>query len=105
MRTEPFDKDGVYNLFISPTVLLKDELNPTERILLIIIAALDNGRRGCDLSNAQLGWLAGCSPGTVSKSVNKMWCLNYITVNKQSKSNGGRSYMRKVSDDVKRKSA
>lgn len=103
MRTKKFEENGSYNLFISPTVLIKDELKATERLLLIVIASLDNGRRGCHLSNAQLAWLVGCSPGTVSKSVKNMCHLKYIIVNKQSIVNGGRCYMRKVADFVKRK--
>ena len=81
------------------------QLDGTERLLLIIIAAFDKGPKGCHLSNAQLGWLAGCSAGKVSKSVNRMYRLKYIKVNKQSNVNGGRSYMRKVADDLKRESA
>jgi hypothetical protein len=103
MRTEKFEETGMYRLYLSPEVLKKDELNGTERLLLIIIASLDNDRRGCHLSNSQLAWLAGCSPGTVSKSVKNMRNLNYIIVNKQSNVNGGRCYMRKVADFVKRK--
>ena len=89
-------------MFLSPTVLKNDDLSSIERILLIIIAAFDKTRTGCYLSNAQLAWLAGCTPGTVSKSVNKMYDMGYITVNKQSTVNGGRSNMRKVAPFVKR---
>ncbi len=102
MRTEPFDTAGVFGMFLSPRVLLENDLSATERLILIIIAVLDKYPRGCDLSNAQLGWLSGCSPGTVSKSVNRMYQLGYIIVNKQSVINGGRSYMRKVAPFVKR---
>lgn len=95
----------LFGLNISEEVIKRNELNGQERLLLAAIAAFDKGPLGCYLSNERLGYLTGCSSGTVSKLINKMIDLGYIIVNQQSLDFGGRRYMRKVAPFVKRKSA
>lgn len=101
MTIERIERTGVNSLSMLPVIINDDRLSPVDRLLLMIIATFDRGPKGCYLSNAQLGWLAGCSPGTVSNSVNKMYDMGHIIVNRQSKYYGGRRYKRKVAPHVK----
>jgi hypothetical protein len=85
---------------LPPVVLNERRLTPTDRLLLSLIIRLSKGKGYCFASNGKLATYVGCSPGTVSKSINAMCKLGFIVNNVPDPERGGRVFRRTPRADL-----
>jgi|TARA_Y100000310_G_scaffold218179_1_gene219358 hypothetical protein len=71
---------GFKGVWIPSDLYLRNDLNWTEKLLLIEINSLDVGRKGCYASNEHLGKFLGKNPDTISKSITKLKRMGFIEV-------------------------
>ena len=100
MRHPTLIKKPLFFAPLVPEVLNDFRLTPFDRILLSIIIQLSKKSGHCFANNNHFAKNLGCSVASVSKSINKMHKLGYISDNIPNFDNGGRGYLRSVRDDI-----
>jgi len=72
-------------VWIPKEIFLDERLSATEKILLVEIDSLDNGKDGCWASNDHFTQLCQCSERTISRAITKLKNLGFI---KEGNTNG-----------------
>lgn len=90
------------SLFFHETILNDKDLIPVDVFLFGLIAFRSNHEKGCFATNKSLAEFLHCSPSTVSTSVQHLVRKGYIVESRADETNGGRNYIRKVREDLKK---
>lgn len=92
-----------FTLFFHEKILNDKQLTTTERFLLALIAFRDSSPKGCFASNESLASYLNCSIPTISRTVAKLKDKGYIIISEPDEDDRGRSHIRKVREDLKKR--